>query len=353
MPKHPSTPRRRRPTIDDVAKLAGVSKGAVSRAVNGGPGISPSTVARILAASDELGWHPSASARALVGARARAIGLVIRRPARLIGEDPFFPNFVAGVEIALSERGYSLVLSVVDEGSEESTYRRLAGERRVDGFVITDLRWRESRYQLLTELGVPTVAVGWPGSDCPFPIIGINDRAGAQRAIEHLVAIGRTRIAHVSGIPGYIHTRARRTAWREGLRRLGLPAGSEVCGEFTAEGGVKATHRLLDAGEPPTAIFFANDLMAIAGISATRDRGLRVPDDIAVIGFDDSSLSENIFPSLTTVSYDIYAWGRRAAELLLRSIAGESVEARTEIPSDLVVRSSTLIRHATRNGGAP
>lgn len=334
--------RRDRPTIDDVARLAGVSKGAVSRAMGGGQGISAATVERVRATAESLGWRPSVSARALAGARSQALGLVIRRPARLISEDPFFPNFVAGMEDVLSGHGYAVVLCVVTAGTEEATYRRLVAEHRVDGFLIGDLHHPEPRYGLLTELGVPVVAFGWPGRACPFPAVGVDDRAGARAVVEHLIALGHRRVGHVAGLPTYIHTRARRAAWQETLRRHGLSPGPEAVGEFTAAGGVKATHQLLDSAEPPTAIFYANDLMAVAGISAAADRGLRVPDHIAIAGFDDLTLGAHLSPSLTTVGYDIHEWATQATATLLRLIDGDTVPQRTLIDSGLVIRRSTL-----------
>lgn len=333
--------RARRATINDVARLAGVSKGAVSRALNDGAGVGPATLERVRAAAAELGWRPSASARALLGARALAIGLVVRRPANLLGDDPFFSDFVAGVETVLAVRGYSLVLSVVDETTEEASYRRLAAEGRVDGFILTDVYRREPRYGLLASLGLPVVALGVPGRRCPFPAVGSDERAVVRVAIEHLASLGRTRIGHVCGLRGHVHAETRRDAWRRSVRRVGLEPGPEACGEFTAAGGERATRALLDGREPPDAIFYANDLMAIAGMFVAVERGLRVPDDIAVVGFDDITLAAHVSPPLTTVTRGVRDWGAEAARLLLRVIDGASVPAWTQIHNELVVRGST------------
>ncbi|HET9559552.1 MAG TPA: LacI family DNA-binding transcriptional regulator, partial [Actinomycetota bacterium] len=161
-----------------MARRAGVSKGAVSFALNDRPGVAPQTRDRILAAARELGWQPSTRARALSRSRAFAVGLVMRRAPELLGADPFFPQFLAGVESVLAERGSALVLQVVadDDEAEASSYRRLARQGRVDGVFLNDLLVEERRFGLLAGLGLPAVAVGRPAGPCPFPVVSVDDR---------------------------------------------------------------------------------------------------------------------------------------------------------------------------------
>jgi len=333
----------RRPTIADVAKRARVSPGAVSFALNDRPGVAPATRLRILEAAEELGWRPSARARALSRSKAFSLGLVMSRDPELIGADPFFPQFLAGVEATLPARGYALLLQVVGEDAraEENGYRRLAGEGRVDGVFLTDLRRNDSRFELLAELGLAAVAVGRPEGACPFPSVAPDDRVGARAAIAHLISLGHTDIAHVAGAPSYVHSESRRAVWRDELQRAGLREGPVVSGDFTGPEGARATIRLINSAAPPTAIFFANDLMAVAGMSAAVAAGVRVPLDLSVAGFDDIPLAAHVTPALTTVRQDVASWGRAAADTLLAVVEGAPPPPLSLEPPELIVRAST------------
>lgn len=334
----------RRATINDVAQLAGISKGAASRALSPDGGrIGRETIARVRAAAEQLGYVPNIRARSLSAARAYAIGWVMRRDPDVLTEDPFFPSFLAGVEAAISLRNYTLVLSIVTDDLEEPTYRRLASEGRVDGFLLSDVRARETRYELLTDLQVPAVALGVPGPACPFPAVGIDDRKGAELATEHLLACGRQRVAHVAGPPGYIHTYNRRMGWRAALKRAANPYAAESVADFTPEGGAKATRALLDSSEPPDAIFYDNDLMAIAGMAAAVSRGVRVPRDLAVVGFDNIPMAAHVAPPLSSVATDTRDWGKLSALTLLDAIDGRGTRRQLILQSGLVVRRSSRV----------
>ncbi|WP_417506263.1 LacI family DNA-binding transcriptional regulator [Microbacterium sp.] len=336
-----AAPRDRKVTIDDVAARAGVSKSAVSFAFNGRPGVGEETKERILQAARELEWRPDARARALSRSRAQALGLVILRDPELVSTDPFFAQFVAGVESHLSTVGYALVLQVVDgQDAEKEAYSRFAREARVDGVFITDLRVDDERPSALAALGVPYVVLGSPEGEGSAPI-GLDDAAGVRRAVRHLHALGHQRIAHVAGGDRYVHSRVRREAWESEMRRLGLEPGGVAQGDFTGGSGARATHELLDQTEAPTAIIYANDIMAIAGISAAIDRGLRVPQDLSVVGFDDIPLAPYITPPLTTVRQDVFRWGNACARTLVALIE-EREHAPIDLPAvEFVVRGST------------
>jgi DNA-binding LacI/PurR family transcriptional regulator len=336
-------PTRRGPTIVDVARRAGVSKGAVSFALNDRPGVAPETRDRILAAARELGWQPSTRARALSRSRAFAVGLVMRRAPELLGADPWFPQFLAGVESTLAERGSALVLQVVgdDDEAEASSYRRLAGQGRVDGVFLNDMLVDDHRFDLLAGLGLPAVAVGRPVGPCPFPIVTVDDRQGVAATVEHLLDLGHRRIAFVGGTTGYVHSLSRRTAWRQVLAAAGIAPGPELVADFTGPGGAAATGALLELAGPPTAIVYANDVMAIAGMGVAIGRGLAVPGDLSVVGFDDVPLAAHVAPALTTVRQDALAWGRAAAEVLLAVSEGRPA-ADVELPAATpVFRAST------------
>lgn len=311
----------RRLTISDVAKHVGVSKGAVSFALNGRAGVSSETRARILAAADELGWQPSHRARSLSVSRAFAFGLVLAREPELLGADPFYPAFIAGVQTILAPTGYSLLLHVVSGAqAEEAEYRKLAGEGRVDAVFVSDLRTDDSRIALLSELGLPAVTLGRPDVASPFPAVCMDDRLGIQKIVGHLVELGHTRIGHVSGPLTYLHALSRRDAWADALVASGLGDGPFVASDFTAAGGAAATAELLGLADPPTAIVYANDPMAIAGLGVAHNRGLRVPEDLSLTGFDGTELGSYLHPPLTTVTTNPLAWGKAAAATLLAAI---------------------------------
>ena len=331
-----------RPTIADVARAAGVSKGAVSFALNDRPGVADTTRARILAAADELGWTPSHRARALSSSRAMTVGLVVARAPETLSADPFFPAFIAGIETTLADRGHALLLQVVaDLAAERRSYEALAGSGRVDGVFLTDLRVDDPRPKLLEMLGLPTVVIAPGPVDSPWPVVAVDDRPGIAAAVEHLVALGHRRVAHVAGPRDFVHARSRHEAWSGALAASGLVGLASVHADFSPAGGAHATRQLLDAPEPPTAIVYANDLMAVAGMSAAQTRGLHVPDDLSVTGFDDTALAAHLRPPLTTVRTDAVGWGRAAAECLLRLVDGTACPDVTLPPPELVVRGST------------
>jgi DNA-binding LacI/PurR family transcriptional regulator len=332
----------RRPTIDDVARRAGVSKGAVSFALNGRPGVGPATRERILAVADQIGWTPSHRGRALAARRALAVGLVIARPPETLGADPFFPTFIAGVEAELSPRGQSLVLQVVGDRERESEgYRRFAADGRVDGVFLTDLRVVDQRPALLREVALPAVLIAPFCTDPDVACVSVDDRPGIRAAVEHLVGLGHRRIAHVAGPDEFVHGVSRREAWAGALGDAGLPASLLVTSDFSAAGGAAATAELLDLADPPTAIVYANDLMAIAGTATAAGRGVAVPDDLSVTGFDDTEVAEHLTPALTTVRTDPFGWGRAAADRLIALVEGTPANNPDLPPPRLVVRGST------------
>lgn len=335
--------KRRRATIEDVAKMAGVSNGAVSLAVSGQAGVADSTRVRIIAAADELGWRPSIGARAMRSSKAFAVGLILARDPALLGADPFFPSFIAGVESELAPVGYSLVLQVVhdDNDAVSDAYRRLAREGRVDGVFLTDLRRDDTRLQLVQDLHLRAIAIGKPVGRSALPSIGIDDRVGIRQAVDHLISLGHERIAFIGGTRGYVHSAARLGAWRDGLRAARVAIGPTIAADFTAAGGAAATARLLEVPDRPTAIVYANDLMAIAGMSVAAQLGLNVPDDLSIVGFDDVPLAAHVNPPLTTVRQDVVLWGRVAAAALLGLIEHRTPVPETLPPSQLVLRAST------------
>ena len=335
-----------RPTIADVARRAGVSIAAVSFAVNGREGVGDATRRRILEAADALGWRPSAPARALGSARAGAVGLVLARDLGALEIDPFFIRFLAGVERGLARHDEALLLQVVDAPDEEldpDAYVRLVAAGRVDGFLLTDVRVDDQRFALIDRLGVPAVVAGRPDRDCPLPAVETDHAAGMTAMVEALIARGHARIGFVGGFARYEHIMRRRAHWEGALAHAGLPAGPAAHLEPGDPAARDATARVLDAR--PTAVVYTSDLLAMSGLAEARARGLRVPADLSVAGFDDSSMAA--VSDLASVRIDYAGLGEAAAGTLMAQVLGLPAPGFAPAPAEQVPRGSVGPARAT------
>jgi DNA-binding LacI/PurR family transcriptional regulator len=331
----------RRTTIIDVARKAGVAISSASAALNGRPGVSDATRERILRIADDLGYVPSLRGRSLSSNRAFQVGLVVQRDLDILEADPFFGAFMGGVVGEIEPRGYALVLQMSTTPEEtERHFRSMAANLRVDGVFIDDIRHGDPRIGLMQELRLPAVAVN---ADPDFPLPAV--RQDASRAIgaltRHLIGLGHTRIAHVSGPGGYIHSTQRMIAWQRALEEAGLPRGPLYEGDFGYRSGEAAADALMGSPEAPTAVVCANDLMATGFVRECQDIGLRVPLDVSVTGFDGIALGTYIRPRLTTASTDPRLLGSTAARMLLDLIETGGVEDRSIAPARPVIREST------------
>jgi DNA-binding LacI/PurR family transcriptional regulator len=332
----------RRPTIADIAREAGVSKGAVSYALNGQPGVSEATRQRIVTIAEQIGWKANSAARALSGASASAVGLALCRPARILGVEPFFMELISGIEAALSARSYALTLQVVsDHDAEIAVYERWWGEQRVDGVLICDVRVDDRRIDVVRELQLPAVAIGGPGEFGGVPNVWSDDAAAITEAVEYLVALGHRNIARVGGLPDLLHTAIRTDAFGEVCQRLGVTHAVTVPSDYTGEEGSRATRRLLSSSPRPTAIIYDNDIMAVAGLAVTQEMGLSVPGEVSIVAWDDSVLCSLVHPPLTALSRDVPAYGTRAARLLLELITEGTAASVQDETAHLVPRGST------------
>lgn len=332
----------KRPTIADIAKQAGVSKGAVSYALNGQPGVSAATRQRILAIADEIGWSPNTAARALSGSLAFAIGLPLCRPARTLGSEPFFMELVAGLETELSTRSYALTMQVVaDLSAEISLYRRWWAERRVDGVILVDLQIDDARIPVIEELGLPAVIIGNPRGTGLLTGVWSDDAGALTETVEYLVALGHQRIARVTGLSNLLHTSIRNEAFVGVCQRLNLTRATVHPADYTGEESARITRRILSSRDRPTAVIYDNDIMAVAGLAVAQEMGIRVPADLSIVAWDDSPLCSLVHPRLTAVSRDISRYGAHAARQLLASIAGEPIANFQDTTPRLAPRGST------------
>jgi DNA-binding LacI/PurR family transcriptional regulator len=340
-PQRGSEPRAGRVTIRDIAERAGVSKGAVSYALNGRPGVSEETRERIVSIAQELGWYPNRAARALSAARADACGLVLARPARTIALEPFFMEFIAGAELELAKHSIALTIQLVRDVEEEiAVYRRWWGEHRVDGVLMVDLRADDPRVAELERLGLPAVIVGGPLKNREIPAVWHDEGQAVTEAVQYLAALGHTRVANVTGVRDFVHTTQRTAAFERATRELGIQ-GEIVESDYSAESGARATRRLLSSPRRPSAIVFDSDLLAVTGLGVAQQMGLAVPDDVSIIGWDDSLISQVVHPPLTAITRDIEAYGSEVTRHLLAAIDGQPIGDLESERGELTIRGST------------
>ncbi|WP_308469811.1 LacI family DNA-binding transcriptional regulator [Kineococcus rubinsiae] len=334
-----------RPTIRDIARVAGVSKASVSYALNDQPGVSPGTRDRILAAAEQLGWRPSAAARSLSNARAGAVGLAIARDVRLLGEEPYYMRLIAGMESVLAAQGVSLLLTVVpDVGAAVEVMRGWWAERRVDGVVLTDLRVDDPRLDLVADLGIPCTFGGGPPDPRGYaPAAGGRDpeRGPLTEVVEHLLAQGHRRLARVGGPAHFQHTRRRNAAWREVTREALGRAQPVLSADYSGREGLAATRRLLARAEPPTALVFDNDVMAATVVAERRALGVRIPEDLAVVAGEDSILCRLADPAVSALRRDVTAAGVASAVVLLDVLAGREPAPQAAPGYEFIARASS------------
>ncbi|MFE9258019.1 LacI family DNA-binding transcriptional regulator [Streptomyces sp. NPDC006879] len=306
-----------RPTLEAVAAHAGVSRATVSRVVNGGAGVTGPLADRVRAAVAELGYVPNPAARTLVTRRTGAVAVIITEPGTRVFADPFFLRQLRGIEKALGEQDQQLVLMLQDGPEDHDRIARYLAGGHVDGVLAFSLHTDDPLPATIARLGLPVVyggRPGWSGADVLF--VDADNRGGARSALRHLRALGRSRIAHIAG-PHDQTSAADRLA---GYRDLLPPNAPELVveGDFTALSGRRAMDELLRLAPDLDGVFVANDLMASGALAALRARRLRVPGDVAVVGFDDvQTVAESTDPPLTTVRQDIEGMGRLMAHLLL------------------------------------
>ncbi|MCX5198341.1 LacI family transcriptional regulator [Streptomyces sp. NBC_00249] len=343
-----------RPTLEEVAIRAGVGRGTASRVVNGSPRVSERAREAVEAAVAELGYVPHQAARALAGDRAGAIALVVPEPGGRLFFEPAFSEVVRGAGAALAEADVQLVLTLAGDDRERG---RLAGQlsgRRVDGVLLVSARVGDPLPELVAGLGVPVVIGGRRSVEEPLPSVDFDDLGGAAAAVRHLLGRGRRAIAAMTGPPEVYGARRRLEGYRRALdtagRRVGEPRIS--VGDCTEAGGRRAMRELLARGPRPDAVFAGCDLMAVGARRELRAAGLRVPGDVALVGFGDSPLARHLDPPLTSVRRPGVELGRTMARLLLERIQGERIpgehgggggprEAAVLLPTELIVRESS------------
>jgi LacI family transcriptional regulator len=338
-----------RTTIRELARLSGVSIGTVSRALNGYTDVRPETRERIVRLARELDYTPTAAARTLVTQRSHVIGVFLET-----GEGhpdlqhPFFHEVLVGLKGCIGSEGYDLLLFASERpgnGYGDHSYLKRCRHHNVDGAVLMGVNAEDAELRRLLRSELPCVGVDVELDGTCTAYVMSDNVTGADAAVRHLHAQGHRRIATITGLldtkPGIDRLRG----YREACQDLGLGYRDEYVayGDFYFDAGYAGAQRLLALDEPPTAIFTAADMMAIGAIRAAADAGVRVPDDLSIVGFDDIQLAQHIHPPLTTLAQDKAGLGVAAARALLRQIEGADTAEPVTLPVSLIVRGSTAI----------
>lgn len=328
-------------SIKEVAREAGVSTATVSHVINNTRYVSGEVRARVERAIEHYRYYPNAHARSLASGRSKIIGLVISDIT-----NPFFPDLVKAIEEAAYERGYDTVLSNTNYDTERTShYVKRFIERKVAGVAVMTSEMSKELIEELAHREVPVVFLDVGKTGMQMSNLRVDYEEGIEQAILHLVALGHRRIAFISGKTDIRSSRRRLEAFQRSMKQL-FPDAPELVfyGNFKIEGGRRAAHEIImtQAGNLPTAVVAANDLTAIGAISEFEAAGLKVPADISVVGFDDIDFATLTKPALTTVNLPRNELGRRAVEMLLKSLDSPQTEgAEVRIPTNLIIRQST------------
>ncbi|MFE1442208.1 LacI family DNA-binding transcriptional regulator [Streptomyces sp. NPDC058739] len=340
MPEQTTTSR---PTLEAVAERAGVSRATVSRVVNGGAGVRKPLVDKVLEAVADLGYVPNHAARSLVTQRHGAVAVIIAEPEFRVFSDPFFEQQIRGISRELTAHDIQLVLLWVEGADDHERIARYLAGGHVDGALAFSLHSDDRLPALIARSRVPAVFGGRPGvgSDLDIPFVDCDNRGGAREAVRHLVSLDRRAIAHIAGPRDQTSALDRLAGYYDVL----IDADPDLLrqGDFTEESGARAMGELLDRRPDVDGVFVANDLMALGALRTLRERGRRVPEDVAVVGFDGmESVVRTSEPALTSVRQDIEGMGRLMVKLLMRMLdkTHDAVAASLITPTELVRRAS-------------
>ena len=340
--------RQKRVTSQQVAKLAGVSRTTVSFVLNDAPGanISQETRTRVLKAAEELGYVPNAAAQMLVSGETRTIGLVVAQ-AEHLQVDAFIPQLLYSLCHSSHALGYRVLLETVEDVTRPDAYDELVSGRRIDGLIVLNTRSDDTQLPALIARDFPVVLVGYPGwadLGARSASVGTDGRDAGRRITAHLISLGHERIAHVTFSPAQYHaTQDRYLGYRSALEAAGLKIDPRLVeyANYSARSGYDAMQRLLKRKPQPTAVFAGNDTVALGAMAAIHERGLRIPEDIAVVGFDDTPTAAFTIPPLTTVRVSAVEQGELGVQILTKLLQGQvPVQRHVTVETPLVIRQS-------------
>lgn len=344
-PAHGEHPRRAdAKTLEAVALAAGVSRATASRVVNGSTRVKPATRRTVETAIRRLGYVPNRAARSLVTRRTDSVGLVIPEPTTKLFGDPFFPRLIRGINSVLREADELLVILTPQSAQDEDQLGRYLASGHLDGAMLVSLHGADPLPGFLADRGIPVVVGGRPTRGIPVNVVDVDNVQGALQAVRHLIALGRRRIVTVTGPLDMAPAQDRLSGYRSALAEAGIdhdPA-LELAGDFDQATAREAVETFIAAGGRFDAVFAASDAMALGAMSAIRRADLRVPQDVAVVGYDDSALALSSDPPLSSVRQPIEEMGREMARALLAQLGPSQQVARSVVlATELVVRGSS------------
>lgn len=332
-------------TIKDIAKAAGVSITTVSRALNGYHDVNEKTRQKIIDIAKQLNYSPNTLARGLVMNKSKTIGLLVSGLTRESAKDNFTFEVLAGVNQYVSEVDYDMVLfSTTSTKQREKTYTQLCRERRVDGAILQGIRSDDPYLQEVVESDIPCVLIDIPIESETVGYVTTDNVLGAKKAVEHLISLGHKNIAMINGYKYAFVSEQRLKGYKEALSEAGLPIHEEwiADGAFREDAAEAEALRLLTEYPCISAFFCASDLMALGVMKAVKRVGKQIPDDVAVIGYDDIILASYATPALSTVAQNIFAMGYEAAKLLIHMLEGKAESHVKILETELKIRESTV-----------
>jgi DNA-binding LacI/PurR family transcriptional regulator len=329
-------------TVAEVAALAGVSRATVSRVLNDSPSVSRKARGRVERAIAELGYVPNRAARSLRTRRTELIALVFYEPESRVTSDPFLGGMIRGIGTALAATDFQPMLLMISNQAQHQRVERYLLGGHVDGALLVSMHGDDPLARTLVQAGIPAVLSGRPMGPTTISYVGADNRGGAREAVSYLIGRGRQRIATIAGPQEMCAGVDRLDGYHDALRAAGRAVDGSLIevGDFTDEGGELAMRRLLARDAGFDAVFAANDLMALGALGVLKAAGRRVPDDVALVGFDDSVTARHCDPQLTTIHQPIEEQGRQMVQLLLARIAGDASGIGVVLETSLVVRQS-------------
>ncbi len=338
-------------TLEDIALKSGVSRSTVSRVVNGQPNVRESVRQRVLQVIRETGFHPNTAARMLASQRSWMIGLVLPRSVSSFFTDPYFPRLTQGIAQACNQNNYTLGLFLIEtKEDEEKIYPRVSRKSLLDGVLLQSGEIGEQLIDHLVDTEFPVVIIGRPPHPVDLSYIDVDNVSAACNAVNHLVRLGYQRIATIAGMANHTESIDRVEGYKKALLADGREIDANLIaeGDFTENGGYRAMRQLLPL--QPDAIFAASDVMALGALRAVREAGLRVPEDVAIVGFDDLPFASTSPVPLTTVRQPIVNFGYKAVEILI-----DLIENGARPPRQVIMGTELIIRETcgSRSKGIP
>lgn len=329
------------PTLEEIAKLSSYSRSTVSRVINNDPHVSPETREKVWQVIKQLNYQPNVVARSLAAGRTQILGLIVPAGIATTFEDPFFPTFIRGITSACNAHNYSLMLWLAEAEYERRMINQVLRNGLLDGLIISTIHLPDEIVDALSTLEMPFVLIGQHYRNVDTHYVDVENQRGAQEIVTHLLRLGYQRIATITGPMDTMTARHRWQGYVDALHSRGKmnQKSLEVEGDFTEPSGYYGMQRLI--AQQPDAVFAANDVMALGAIRKIREEGLRIPDDIAVVGFDDVPAAAHADPPLTTVRQPSHQMGVVAAEVLIDVVEHcETCIHRIILPTELVIRRS-------------